>query len=69
MQTDFITTSDAARIAKVSEDTIRAWERRGILPATKTPSGLRIFSRADVERLAANRAAPKDKTKEQATGD
>ena len=57
MQMDFITTADAARIAKVSEDTIRAWERRGILPATKTPSGLRLFSRADVERLAAERAA------------
>lgn len=53
---DLLTTRDAARVFDVAPDTIRLWERIGKLPATRTESGLRVFSRADVERVAAERA-------------
>lgn len=53
---DLLTTSDAARLVGVSKDTIRLWERRGKLPAERTPGGVRLFQRADVEALANQRA-------------
>lgn len=43
---------EAAKRADVSIDTIRFYERRGVLPAPqRRPSGYRIFSEADVERI------------------
>lgn len=43
---------DAARQADVTIDTIRFYERRGVLPApARRPSGYRIFTDADVERI------------------
>jgi excisionase family DNA binding protein len=51
-----VTVSEAARIAAVSADTIRRWEAAGRLAARRTGTGVRIFRRADVERLAAARA-------------
>ncbi len=50
-----LTTSSAARLAKVSEAAVRFAERTGKLPATKTESGLRLFERRDVERWALER--------------
>lgn len=50
-----ILTHEAARILAVSSDTVRRWERTGRLPAVKTSGGVRVFDRADVERLAAER--------------
>lgn len=51
-----ITTATAARILRTSEGTVRALERRGELPATRTPTGMRLFEQAVVERVARNRA-------------
>ena len=48
-------TTDAARILDVAPDTVRALERRGVLSAQRTPSGVRLFARQDVERLAQER--------------
>ncbi|HEX6197378.1 MAG TPA: MerR family transcriptional regulator [Jiangellaceae bacterium] len=43
---------EAARQADVTIDTIRFYERRGVLPeAPRRPSGYRIFTEADVERI------------------
>jgi excisionase family DNA binding protein len=53
MVSDYLSVSAAARILERGENTIRKWERDGKLPALKTETGARIFSRADVERLAA----------------
>ncbi len=53
-----LTTTDAARIAGVAANTIRLWERLGRLPALRTASGVRLFARADVERVAAERQLP-----------
>jgi DNA-binding transcriptional MerR regulator len=53
---DLILSSEAARIAQVSVQSIRQWERTGRLRAiAKTSSGLRVFSRADVEQIARER--------------
>ena len=57
-QQDLILVTEAARIVNVSSDTIRVWERTGQLPAIRA-SRVRIFLRADVERLARERAARK----------
>lgn len=51
-----ISTQDAARILNVSSETVRNLERRGLLSAIKTPRGIRIFDRSDVEKLAVKRA-------------
>jgi len=50
-------TFDAAKILNVTPNTVRDLERRGRLPAERTASGTRLFKQADVERLAAERAA------------
>ena len=52
---DPVLTTEAARILNVSQETVRQWERRGILPAHKTARGVRLFDRRDVERLARER--------------
>lgn len=50
-------TSEAARALGVGEGTIRAWDRIGLLTASRTARGIRLFARADVERLAREREA------------
>jgi DNA-binding transcriptional MerR regulator len=46
-----------AREAGVSIDTVRFYERRGILPApARRPSGYRVFTQAAVERIRMARA-------------
>ena len=49
---DPVLTSEAGRILHRSAETVRAMERAGILKAIRTATGVRIFNRADVERLA-----------------
>lgn len=44
---------EAARALGVSENTIRRWEERGLIPAVRLPSGVRRFRRADVEAARA----------------
>jgi DNA-binding transcriptional MerR regulator len=48
----FLTTLDAAREAHVSPETIRHWERTGLLPAIRTTSGQRLFTRENVRAAA-----------------
>ena len=48
-------TSEVARLIGVAPETVRVWERTGRLAAAKTSSGVRLFARADVERLARER--------------
>jgi DNA-binding transcriptional MerR regulator len=52
-QSKYLSVSAAARMLAKSENTIRLWERTGKLIAIKTETGTRIFSRAEIERLAA----------------
>lgn len=52
--------SDAADILGLAERSVRSLEAAGILHAQRTPRGLRIFRRGDVERVAAERAARRE---------
>ena len=54
---ELLTPQDVARLAGVGAASVRNWERTGKLPAIRTAGGMRLFSRADVVRLMADRAA------------
>jgi len=49
---------ETARRLGVHENTVRNWERRGLLRAARLPSGFRRFQAQDVERLRAEIYAP-----------
>lgn len=53
---DLMTTEEAGRLLGLSPDMVRWLEREGRLPAQRTTNGLRLFRRAAVEELAAERA-------------
>jgi DNA-binding transcriptional MerR regulator len=53
---DLLTTQEVAREeGTVCAATVRQWEKTGKLPAIRTASGMRLFRRADVNRLLAAR--------------
>ena len=60
MSSDVLLTSEVAQLLRVSEATVRLWERAGRLHATKTTGGVRLFDRHDVERLVRERAQAVD---------
>ena len=49
--------SEAAKLLGLTPAHVRRLEREGQLPALRTPGGVRLFNRDDVERLAAIRRA------------
>jgi DNA-binding transcriptional MerR regulator len=53
----WITVSKVARILDESERTVRRKAARGQLPCTRTESGIRLFDREVIERIARARAA------------
>jgi len=65
---DNLTTSSAARELGVAEGTVRLMERRGVLPAVRLSSGMRIFRRVDVERVAAQRKAQQRSLRSESEG-
>lgn len=50
MHSRFVTIGVAARESGVPEWRLRAWETSGLLTPSRTPSGYRVFSAADIER-------------------
>ena len=44
--------SVAAELAGMHPQTLRIWERRGLVDPFRTPGGTRRYSQADIERLA-----------------
>jgi DNA-binding transcriptional MerR regulator len=52
---NFMATCDAAKRLECTPDNVRELERRGKLPALRTPSGRRIFRASDVNQLALER--------------
>ena len=54
---EILTVAEAARTLGCAAETVRELDRRGELPAMRTPGGWRVFLKADVERVAAERAA------------
>ena len=47
---NYLTCNDAAKVAEVSPDSIRLYEKTGKLAAIKTASGIRLFRKRDVEQ-------------------
>ena len=63
-QPTYLTTTSAARRVDRSEATIRNWTKAGHLtPVTTTPSGVRLYDPADVDRAAAKATRNRAKTK------
>ena len=49
---DYLTTSDTAKILNRAGATVLYYERTGRLKAIRTQGGIRLFERSDVEKLA-----------------
>ena len=47
--TELMSIGEAARVLGVAVDTLRRWERKGKITATRTLGGQRRFARSDVE--------------------
>ena len=62
-----LTTADAAKLLDVVPDTVRLWERNGLLRAIRTESGVRLFRRRDVEALAVRRRRTQRRVSEKRT--
>jgi excisionase family DNA binding protein len=52
---DFLTTASVARMAGRTPDTVRHWERSGVLHAIRLAGGQRLFRRDVVERFLQSR--------------
>ena len=50
-ETEFLTSSSAARFIQKSEGSVRVYAANGRLPCIRTPTGLRLFRRADLEKF------------------
>ena len=50
-ETVLIPIGEAARLLGVTIPTVREWERKGRLPAVRTPGGQRRFRVSDVQAL------------------
>lgn len=48
---ELLTTSEAAKILDLSPDSVRQFERKGILSAVRVGKGQRLFRKAEVEKL------------------
>lgn len=52
MNTQLVKAGDLARMARVNRETIRFYEKQGLLPKPeRTPSGYRLYSKTDLDRL------------------
>lgn len=54
-QNEFLTTTPCALVLECSNQTVIQLERKGLLKAVKTATGMRLFRRLDVERLKRER--------------
>jgi excisionase family DNA binding protein len=52
---DLLTVGDAAAMLGLSPDMVRVLHRQGRLRALRTPRGVRLFQRSDVENLVRER--------------
>ena len=48
---DLLTVLDVAKVIGVSVDTIRRWEKKGILKSTRSPNNYRLFNIEEVKRV------------------
>lgn len=52
MANEWLTAADVARIANVTPATARVWADKGLLRVKRTASGIRLYSRKQVEDWA-----------------
>jgi DNA (cytosine-5)-methyltransferase 1 len=57
IQNDLLPVHEAAARLKVSSDTIRRWEKKGLIKAVKGPHGERLFSHEEISRVNAKGSA------------
>lgn len=57
---DLLSPADAAKVLGLTPAAVVAMATRGALPAIRTAGGRRLFTRRDVEALAAQRASAKE---------
>lgn len=53
----YMLTAEAARVLGITPNAVRLMESRGVLPAERTDSGVRLFDRQVVKRIARARKA------------
>ena len=54
-EAELVTAGDVAKLARVTPATVRMWGQSNRLPMKRTAGGVRLFRRADVDRLMAER--------------
>jgi len=52
---EYLTAGAAAKILNLSSESVRSYERRGLLPAIRASGGLRLFREVDVRKFAEDR--------------
>jgi excisionase family DNA binding protein len=52
---ELITVGEAAKMLDLSADSVRRFEREGVLAAIRVGKGQRLFTPSDIERLRAER--------------
>jgi DNA-binding transcriptional MerR regulator len=55
MDGELLMTADVAKLAGVTGEAVRAWERHGKLRAIRTLSGVRLYYRAQVQAFITER--------------
>jgi excisionase family DNA binding protein len=48
---DLLPPAESAKLIGISRDTLKRWEKKGLITALRTPEGHRRFRRRDVEGL------------------
>jgi DNA-binding transcriptional MerR regulator len=69
MADEWLTKGEFAQLAGVSPVTVKAWANDGLVPVTRTASGVRLFRRAACERFLRERAARSRKAAPEVIGD
>jgi len=59
-ESDLLTIGDAARQLGVSTDTIRRWDRKGLITTTRTPGGQRRIPGAEIARILTRRQGSRE---------
>jgi len=50
-QNSWLSISEASRYLRVSKDTLRRWEKKGILKPHRSPTNRRFYKKRDLENL------------------
>ena len=62
---ELFTVTDAARILDISIQTLRSWDKKGILkPTLVTNRGMRLYSKNDLEKFLQKKEADEHKSRE-----